>query len=279
MILLATPEPFNAPVLFDFLRRWAVPGVELIDEDHGRVRYARAVRLAHGPGLIRLTWTGSQLVAELRVEPSDEAQALSKISALCDLDTDPAAIDGHLGRDPHLAQAVAAAPGVRIPGTTDPDELAFQVLIGQQISMAAAATCAGKITVSFGEELTHPGFGLTRLFPTAAALAEIDPSELPMVRARGRALVGLARAIEQGTVDLSGARPPARTRAALLALPGIGAWTADSIAIRALGDRDVLLTTDLVIRRELTTRGVSDSTVWAPYRSYATIHLWRSYLS
>ncbi len=278
-VALATAPPFNARVLFDFLRRWAVPGVELVDERDGQLRYARAVRLARGPGLIRVTWTGGRLLAELRVQPGDEAEATAKIRSLCDLDADPATIDDHLGRDPHLAETVAAAPGLRIPGTTDPDELAFQVLIGQQISMAAAVTCAAKITDAYGELLAAPGFGLTRLFPTAAALAEVDPTELPMVRARGRALVGLARALTEGIVDLSGAWPLAEARKALLALPGIGPWTADSIAMRALADTDVLLATDLVIKRELSSRGVTDATAWAPYRSYATLHLWRPYVS
>lgn len=279
VVRLPTPQPFNALVLFAFLRAWAVPEVELVDTLDGQTRYARALRLAGGPGLVRLTWTGAELLVELRVTPGDEEQALAKIRALCDLEADPAAVDAHLGRDPHLSATVAAAPGLRVPGTTDPDELAFQVLIGQQISMAAAVNCAGKITASYGDRLEEPAFGLTRLFPTAAALAEVDPAELPMVRARGRAIVGLAGALTRGEVDLSGAWPLERARAALLAQPGIGPWTTDNIAMRALGDRDVLLSTDLVIKRELVARGVTDPGAWAPYRSYATVHLWRPYVS
>lgn len=275
---LATGRPFHAVALFAFLRRWAVPGVELVDRSDGQLRYARAVRLARGPGLLRLSWTGSELWAELRVQPGDEEEVLAKIHRLCDLGADSATIDRHLSRDSELAGAVAAAPGLRIPGTTDPDELAFQVLISQQISMAAAVNCAGKITGRYGQQLSKPGFGLTRLFPTAAALAVVDPAELPMVRARGRAVVALAQAITRGEVDLSGTWPPARTRAALLSQPGIGPWTADTVAMRALGDRDVLLRTDLVIRRELEARA-ADPAAWAPYRSYATVHLWLPYVS
>ncbi len=173
---------------------------------------------------------------------------------------------------------VSAAPGLRVPGTTDAHELAFQVLISQQISMAAAATCAGKITIRYGDRLEQPAFGLSSLFPTANALAVVDPTELPMPRARGRALVSLARALADGSLDLSGSRPPAPTRAALLRQPGIGPWTADCIALRALGDRDILLDTDLVIRRELVRRGITDVRAWSPFRSYATIHLWRPYV-
>ncbi|HEY5821976.1 MAG TPA: AlkA N-terminal domain-containing protein [Propionibacteriaceae bacterium] len=271
--------PFDGVVLFRFLSRWAVPGVERCDTDgEGQPRYARALRLTHGPGLVRLTWTGSDLVVELQAAGADQAEALAKIGSLCDLACDPEVVDEHLGRDPHLSDMIAVAPGLRIPGTTDPHELAFQVLIGQQISMAAAVTCAAKITKSYGEELETPGFGLTSLFPTAQALAEVDPTLLPMPRARGRALVSLARALASGVVDLSGSESLAQMRSSLLAQPGIGPWTADGIAMRALGDRDVLLTTDLVIKRELVARGVTDASAWSPFRSYVTVHLWRPYV-
>ena len=275
---IATTTPFNAGVLFTFLGRWAVPGVELVDSHEGQPRYARALRLAHGPGLVRLTWTGRELLAELRVDPADRASALAKIAALCDTAAPAARIDQQLGADPHLSSLVAAAPGLRIPGTTDRHELAFQVLISQQISMAAAAICAAKITRRYGEELARPDFGLSWLFPTAAALATADPLELPMPRARGRAVVSLARALASGEVDLADGVALAPTRSALLAQPGIGPWTADSIAMRALGDRDILLDTDLVIRRELAAREVADGGAWSPFRSYATIHLWRAYV-
>lgn len=278
VVPVTTTAPFNAPVLFAFLSRWAVPGVELVDQHAGLTRYARALRLAHGPGLVRLTWTGSELVAELRVHPADREAALAKIAGLCDTAAPAAAIDQHLGADPHLRPLVAAAPGLRIPGTTDRHELAFQVVISQQISMAAAVVCAGKITGHYGDELDQPDFGLSRLFPTAATLATVDPVELPMPRARGRAVVSLARALACGEVDLSDTVPLAQARATLLAQPGIGPWTADTIALRALGDRDILLATDLVIRRELAARQVEDIAAWSPFSSYATIHLWRAYV-
>lgn len=275
---VSTGAPFDGAVLFSFLRRWAVPGMEVSDHGDAGLRYARAMRLDHGPGLVRLTWTGQELWAELRVADADQEQAQTKIVALCDLQADSVTIDTHLRRDPHLAAAVDAAPGLRIPGTSDPHELAFGVLISQQISMAAAVTCSAKITARWGDDLPDPGFGLTRLFPTARTLAAVDPAELPMPRARGRAVVALAGALDSGAVDLSGATPLVPTRAALMAQSGVGPWTADSIALRALGDRDILLTTDLVIRRELLARGVTDPTAWSPYRSYATIHLWRPYV-
>lgn len=277
-LTIAVRPPFNGEVLFAFLSRWAVPGVELVDTGAGTVRYARAMRLAHGPGLVRLSWSGSELTAELRLDPADRAEALAKIDALCDTAADPTVIDARLGADPELRAMVEAAPGLRIPGTTDRNELALQVLVSQQISMAAAVTCSAKLTLRYGEELAQAAYGLGRLFPTPAALAGADPTELPMPRARGRALVRLAQALATGEVDLDGDQTVAEKRQALLALPGIGPWTADGIALRALGDPDILLTTDLVIRRELVARGVTDTSGWSPFRSYATIHLWRPYV-
>ena len=277
-LTIAVRPPFNGAVLFAFLSRWAVPGVELVDAGAGTIRYARAMRLTHGPGLVRLSWTGTALTAELRVDPADRSEALAKIDALCDTAADPTVIDTRLAADAELGPLVAAAPGLRIPGTTDRNELALQVLVSQQISMAAAVTCSAKLTVRYGEQLIRPAFGLTRLFPTAAVLAGADPTELPMPRARGRALVRLAQALATGEVDLDGKGSGAEKRQALLALPGIGPWTADGIALRALGEPDILLTTDLVIRRELVARGVTDTSGWAPFRSYATIHLWRPYV-
>lgn len=274
-VTIATSTPFNGSVLFAFLSRWAVPGVELVDEHRGQRRYARAMRLAHGPGVVRLTWTGRELEAELRTHPADRDQALAKVAALCDTEADAAAVDAHLGVDAHLHLLVAAAPGLRIPGTTDPVELAIQVLVSQQVSMAAAVVCAAKLTVRYGDRLRRPVFGLTSLFPTAARLAVVDPAELPMPRSRGRALVGLAQALTRGDLDLSGDVSPSTVRMALLAQPGIGPWTADTIALRALKDPDILLTTDLVIKRELAAREVVDPAAWSPFRSYATIHLWR----
>ena len=141
-----------------------------------------------------------------------------------------------------------------MPGTVDAAEMAFRTMIGQQISLAAAATCAAKLAAAYGEPVDLPDPALTRLFPTADGLAAVDPEELPMPRSRGRAVVGLARALSAGTVDLAAEQDGPARRKALLALPGIGPWTADYLAMRAFGDRDVLLDTDLVIKRELARR-------------------------
>ena len=192
---------------------------------------------------------------------------------LCDLGADAPAIDDHLVRDPVLRSLVIARPGLRVPGSVDIAELAFRALIGQQVSLAAAATCAAKLADRYGEPIDEPG-PLRRLFPTAAALAEVVPGR-PADAAHSRPGLGGARASVERR-DTRPARRPSwpQCRAALLATPGIGPWTADYIALRGLGDPDVLLATDLVIKRELVRRGVRDTKRWAPWRSYATLHLW-----
>lgn len=273
-----TTRGFNHAVLFTYLRRWAAAGNEYVDEAEGGVRYARSVRLPHGPGVVRISWSDGQLWSEITAAEADRPGALAAVAALVDSDADSATMDAQLATDPHLGPLVATGPGLRIPGTTDPTELAFQALVGQQISMAAAAVCAAKLTRRYGEQLPRPAYGVERLFPSAPALAAADPTELPMPRARGRALVGLAAALAEGRLVLDPMRPWPEMRAELIAQPGIGPWTADYIGLRGLGQRDILLDTDLVIRRELATRQVERPQAWTPWRSYATIHLWRAYV-
>jgi AraC family transcriptional regulator of adaptative response / DNA-3-methyladenine glycosylase II len=244
-------RPFDADGLLGFLAPRCVPGVEAVE---GRV-YRRAV-------------DGEVAEIELLADGVRGDERLMR--AVCDLDADPAAIDATLGAVPALAPLVAARPGIRVPGTADPAELAVRALLGQQISVAAARTLAGRLTERLGEPLARPRGGVTHAFPASAALATLDPERLPMPRARGRALVGLAAA-------LAGGLPV--ERAALLELPGIGPWTADYVALRT-GDQDVFLAGDLGVRHALRALGVDDarklSRACAPFGSYATLHLWSS---
>lgn len=271
--------PFDAPALLGFLGLRTIAGVETYAVEGTRLRYARTLRLPHGPGTIELCWTGRTLLATTRSAPADREQAAALAARLSDADAPATAIAAHLTRSAPLRRLVAARPGLRVPGSVDAEEMAFRTLIGQQISLAAAATCAAKLATAYGERVVLPDPGLTRLFPSAAALAVVDPEKLPMPRSRGRALVGLARALSDGTLGLDPARPAAERRAALLAQPGIGPWTADYLAMRAFGDRDVLLDTDLVIKRELTRLAITSTAEWSPYRSYATMHLWYGVVS
>jgi AraC family transcriptional regulator, regulatory protein of adaptative response / DNA-3-methyladenine glycosylase II len=266
----ATP-PFDAVALLTFLGKRTIAGVEAYAVAPDRLRYTRTLRLPHGPGQLELVWSGRALLATTWSDHADRSEAAGAVSRLCDADAPAGAIAAHLGRSAALRPLVSARPGLRVPGAVDPVEMAFRTLIGQQISLAAAATGAAKLAAAYGEVVDLPDPALTRLFPSAVALAAVDPETLPMPRSRGRALVGLARALADGTLDL---KTGPQRRKALLAQPGIGPWTADYLAMRAFGDRDVLLDTDLVVKRELVRRSIAATADWAPFRSYATMHLW-----
>jgi AraC family transcriptional regulator of adaptative response / DNA-3-methyladenine glycosylase II len=276
-------RPFAGAALLDFLLRHTVAGVETGSVDGSgaaaTVRYARTLRLPHGPGVLVLRWADEELSAEVDADPRDAALVLGRVAHLVDADADPAAVDGHLGRDPHLSDLVAATPGLRVPGVLDVAEMVFRTLIGQQISLASARACGATISRRHGEPVETGDPDLQFLFPDPAVLAALDPTTLPMPRARGRSLVAVAQRMVDGRLDLSDDLDPALFRDQLLDCPGIGPWTADYVAMRARHQPDVLLGTDLIIKRELVARGITDPDAWRPYRSYATLHLWHDFLA
>ena len=190
----------------------------------------------------------------------------------------------HLGADPLLGPLVRAAPGLRVPGAVDGAELAVRAVLGQQISLAAARTAAGRLVAAHGEALPRPRGTVTALFPAPAVLGALDPTRLAMPRARARALVGLCRALADGELRLDAGVDRAQARRRLLALPGVGPWTAGYVAMRALGDPDVFLAEDLGVRHALRRLGGPDdprearalAAAWAPWRSYASQHLWQA---
>jgi AraC family transcriptional regulator of adaptative response / DNA-3-methyladenine glycosylase II len=277
---LPVRTPFAGRRLLDFLAFHLVPGVEVA----GPGWYARTLDLPHGAGTVRLGLAdlvegGTGFVtAEFHLDDlRDTAAASERVRRLVDADCDPRAVDEHLGADPVLGALVRATPGLRVPGQVDGDETAIRTVIGQQVSVAGARTVAGRIVAEHGRAVSTTVPGLTHLFPGAATLAMVDPATLPMPRSRGRALVGLAAALADGRVLLD--RGPDRhdVRRALLELPGIGPWTADYVAMRALGHPDVFLPTDLAVRRVLADLGGSpDPATWRPWRSYALMHLWNT---
>lgn len=271
-------EPSN---LYGHLAATAVPGVE---EWRGG-RYRAVVALAHGPAVVAvgLPEAGSVPVELHPADPRDEADAIARVRRAFDLDLDPAAVGDVLGADPVLAPLVAAAPGRRVPGTLDPEAMALRAVLGQQVSTAAARTHAARLVAAFGEPLPAADGGLTNLFPRASALAA-DPEGVAAVarmpRTRIRTLLTVAGALADGTVDL--AAPAPDVRAALLTLPGVGPWTADTILMRALGDADAFLPTDLGIVLAARRLGLPDapralearSRDWSPYRAHAVQYLW-----
>jgi AraC family transcriptional regulator of adaptative response / DNA-3-methyladenine glycosylase II len=186
---------------------------------------------------------------------------------------DPAAAEAHLGRDPVLAPLIAARPGLRVPGTVDGGELAIRAVLGQQVSLAAASTLAARLVAAVGEPLPEPDGTLTHAWPTPGAIAAYAPS-MAMPRSRQRAVAALATALADGLR----LEPGADARAVLLALPGIGPWTADYVAMRVLRDPDAWLPTDLGVKHGLTRLGVGveAAEAWRPFRAHAVVHLWGS---
>jgi AraC family transcriptional regulator, regulatory protein of adaptative response / DNA-3-methyladenine glycosylase II len=279
--------PFRAPLqsraLLEWLAARAVPGVEEVDG----ATYRRSLRLQGGAGVVEVELRGAEDAVRCRLlldEPLDADAAVARVRRLLDLDVDPTAVASVLGRDRLLGPLVAAAPGLRVPGAVDGAELAVRAVLGQQVSVAAARTAAGRLVESYGERVKPARGGVVALFPSAERLAALDPASLPMPRARAHALVGLCRALAEGDLRLDPGADRDEARLALLALPGIGPWTAGYVAMRALGDSDVFLVEDLGVRHGLTRLGgPSDqrearalAQAWAPWRSYASQYLWQA---
>lgn len=288
--------PLDVPGLLAFLGQRAVPGVEAWDVASGT--YRRVLALPHGPGVATLAApagkpTADHVRCELQLaDLRDLAAAVQRCRRLLDLDADPVAVADALSADPLLAPLVERAPGRRVPGAVDGSELAVRAVLGQQISVAGARTLAGRLTTAFGEPL-HPAAPspapapedpLTHAFPTAAALAEADPSTLPLTRSRAFALVTLCGALAEGSLALDPGADRSAARERLLTLPGIGPWTVEYVAMRALGDPDAFPATDLGIKHAVERLGKpgdrSAVTVlaerWRPWRAYAVQHLWAS---
>ncbi|WP_028850004.1 DNA-3-methyladenine glycosylase 2 [Thermocrispum municipale] len=277
-------EPFDAEGIFRFLRVRAIPGVEIAHEDG----YARTLRLPHGTAT---TWLWPPKSAARHVhcllrlsDMRDLGSAVTRVRRLLDLDADPAAVDSVLATDAALADSVARTPGIRVPGAVDGPELVIRALLGQQISVAAARTTAGRLAEALGERLPHPDEELTTLFPTPEAIAEHGADVLNGPRRRIEAIVNTAAAMASGELDVHVGRAPDELRADLLALPGIGSWTADYVLMRVLAAPDVLLTGDVALRQGAATLGLptapADLTrrldTVRPWRSYAGMHLWRA---
>ncbi len=274
--------PYDADAVWRYLAERAVPGLEAaeLDPDAGP-SYRRALRLHHGEAVVELTPGDGYVRCALRLaDLRDLGAAATRSRRLLHLDADPLGVSEVLGGDPLLAPLVRARPGLRVPGSVDPFETAVRTVIGQQVSVAAARTVAGRLVSTYAEPLAHPHGTLTHTFPTPEALA--TAGELPMPKARARTLAALAAAVANGDVALDTGADRDETGAALRTVPGIGPWTASYIALRGLGDPDAFPGTDLGLRRSLSALGVDDrpATIaaladrWRPLRSYAAQHLW-----
>jgi AraC family transcriptional regulator of adaptative response / DNA-3-methyladenine glycosylase II len=276
---LTARAPYDGAGVLRWLAARVVPGVE---EVAGGV-YRRTLRLPAGPGVVALEPRGARVRATLpRAEPGDRLAAVARVRALLDLDADPAAHNAVLAADAALAARVAASPGLRAPGAVDAAESAVRAVLGQQVSLAAARTFAGRLVATCGAPLPTPDGALVRVFPAPEVVAEADLGAVGLPRARQRTLRALARRLADGDLDLGPGADPAEARAGLLDVPGIGPWTAEYVALRALGDRDAFPVRDVGIRRGARALGLPDAVAalaaraerWRPWRGYAAHHLW-----
>jgi AraC family transcriptional regulator of adaptative response / DNA-3-methyladenine glycosylase II len=274
---LATRTPFAYEGVFGHLAASAVPGCEEVRDG----AYRRALRLFWGTGIVSLTPASDHVRCRVWLDDfRDLSAAIARCRRLLDLDADPEAVDEALGADANLAVLVGKSPGQRIPRTVDEAELALRAVLGQQVSMKAARTHAARIADVYGRPVTDPAGDLKRAFPSVQELVEIDPNRLGVPQSRRRTVVALIDALANGAVVLDAGCDWERARRQLLALPGIGPWTAEVVAMRALGDPDAFPATDGGVRqatKQLGLRAVAEhSTRWRPWRSYATQYLWTS---
>ncbi|MFD3616374.1 AlkA N-terminal domain-containing protein [Streptomyces sp. NPDC058676] len=271
--------PLNPDNLFGHLAATAVPGVEEWRDG----AYRRTLRLPYGHGIVALTPRPDHIACRLTLSDlRDLTVAISRCRRLLDLDADPVAVDDRLRTDPLLAPLVDKAPGRRVPRTVDEAEFAIRAVLGQQVSTAAARTHAARLVTAHGDPVDDPEGGLTHLFPAPEALAAVDPAALAMPRTRRTTFTTLVARLADGSLNLGVQTDWTETRARLLALPGFGPWTADVIAMRALGDPDAFLPTDLGIRRAAHEMGLPSTpaaltaraAAWRPWRAYAVQYLW-----
>jgi AraC family transcriptional regulator of adaptative response / DNA-3-methyladenine glycosylase II len=306
---LAYRPPLHAQALLEFFAARAVPGLEEVDAE----TYRRALRLPHGTGTVALTPLPEYVAARLRLaDVRDLAPAVARCRRLFDLDADPVAVDATLAADRALAPAVKKEPGVRLPRAADGFEMAVRAVVGQQISVAAARTVLAALlpaspaghatplpvdhaaplpvdhekssgTTDISRRQPHDQRGTLVAFPSAEQVLDLPDAAFAMPGARRETIRAVARAVADGTLELDPGADRAETERRLTELPGIGPWTASYLALRALGDPDVFLATDLGVRRGAQLLGLPTGTKslaeyarrWSPWRSYATIRLWR----
>jgi AraC family transcriptional regulator of adaptative response / DNA-3-methyladenine glycosylase II len=280
---LALRLPFRSPLfpdnLFGHLAATAVPGVEEWRDG----AYRRTLRLPHGRGIVALRPGPEYIACQLSLtDLRDLAIAISRCRRLLDLDADPVAVGEVLREDTALAPLVRKAPGRRVPRTVDPAEFAVRAVLGQQVSTAAARTHAARLVTAHGEQIADPAGRLTHLFPEVTALAEADPGTLAIPQARRVAFSALTGALARGEIDLGPGSDWEQARAGLSALPGLGPWSVETIAMRGLGDPDAFIAGDLgvrgaakLLRLPATSAALTrHAEPWRPWRAYAVQYLW-----
>ncbi|MGV2983341.1 DNA-3-methyladenine glycosylase 2 family protein [Microbacterium sp. AGC85] len=276
-LLLPHREPMDAAGIFAWMAARALPGVENTTASS----FSRYLRMPGGPAWFEVRQDGaSTLRLRARVAHlGDLAPLVATARRIFDLDADPTAVDAALSAHPLLAPLVARVPGIRVPGAADPHEMLIRAMVGQQITVVAARTALTALAVALGEKVEDG-----HLFPTMSAIAERGAEVLRGPAARIRAITGAGAALADGSLTLTVGDDRSAQRAALLAMPGIGPWTADYVRMRVIGDPDVFLPGDVAVRAGAAASGLPSDpkplTAWAervaPWRSYLTAHLWRT---
>jgi AraC family transcriptional regulator, regulatory protein of adaptative response / DNA-3-methyladenine glycosylase II len=267
---LSCRAPYAVSSMLGWLRLHLVRGIEELDGSTYRrvLPSGSVVALEVGAASISL----STSIEDVRSLPD----TVTRCRRMLDADADPVAVDATLAEDAHLAPLVAARPGLRVPGAADGFELLVRTVLAQQVSVASAHTFARRLADAYGKPLDTPAGTLTTRFPDAQTLADATYGGIGLTSARVNTLRAVASAHACGQLVLDPGADRAETRSALLAIPGIGPWTADYVAMRALGDPDAFPESDLVLRRR--THDL-DTARWRPWRSYAAMHLWINHLS
>ena len=276
--------PLAADTLFRFLGDRTIPGVESFDG----TTFRRAVRMPDDrAAVIELTARSERGDVRLRIlgdEVLDPSPLVRTVRRLLDLDADPSTVDAALSSDPTLRPLVRATPGIRLPGAVDGFELVVRAILGQQVSVRAARTFAGRIAEMYGTPLERPAGDVHHLFPSAEQLAGRRLDGLGLTTAREATVRRVAEVVATGALDPSGAADPEATRDALLAVPGIGPWTVAYVSMRALRDADAFPVGDLGVRLGFEALGLTSTPAamnehaerWRPWRAYAVMHLWNS---
>jgi AraC family transcriptional regulator of adaptative response / DNA-3-methyladenine glycosylase II len=261
----------------EFLARRAIPGVEAIESGC----YRRTISLNGVSGTLGVSLAENAQALEVRIsfpEPRWLFLIVERLRRMFDLSADPIEIAARLSADPLLANRIETMPGLRVPGCWDGFELAVRAILGQQVSVTGASTLAGRLVRAFGRPVSAVG-PLTHLFPRAEAVAQGDVARIGLPQRRAETIRALARAVSEGQIDFGSVPNVEVFQLHLRELPGIGDWTAQYTAMRALGDPDAFPAGDLGLlraaaisdRRELVRRAES----WRPWRAYAAMYLWQ----
>lgn len=268
--------PFDWGALLSFLDARAIPGVEKVENG----RYRRSIVVAGVPGVIELSHSACELILEIdHPRPESLLGIVSRVRRLCDLDADTVAIASALRADDLLRPMVIARPGLRLPGAWDGFELGIRAILGQQISVRGASTLAGRVVAQFGQPLDSGRCGVTHLFPRAQVLANANLASIGLPQKRADTLCAFSAAVVSGALVLDNSVTPDEVRERLRSIPGIGEWTSEYIAMRALNDPDAFPAADLVLLRAARAGAARELKAiaerWRPWRAYAALHLWQ----